>query len=509
MRIVSEDVVAIVEVTLVGMRTPVRRVLSIPYCLVLSRFHPVLQVAMGWNQQETHAFVGADLVAGNLDEITSLETQDESRVTLDRLLPFIGAEAVYLYDFERERRHRLRLLDLETGTGEITLVQGVGPYPLEDAEGQVEIGNRKKSTDGGKDKAKADLGSLDLPTINQELGRLSNRWRRRRPLAAKTSGRELVLGDTKTIRDDYLRDLQSVRNSILGIEDELARHEAQDLPEFRRCVNLEFGARFSVLRELHQEIDWLSARLTLVQKLMQHGVRPVEKAYLQALRIESGQDSYPDFLKEREEVPPDVPQSDAGFDHQAIKDFISATGNEFLTEEEVESLAQDVLQTASTRDLVAECNTLYRKIVTLLHPDRAGEMTAERKDLWLRAQAAYADGDLLSLRSILDRCGAGTRDQYLTCSEIIEAIADAVMQVQAVQMSRDRLAKEPSWNFFRLGEKRKKSRLRRVAREIEDEENSLKAQLAELQRECQTLEEQAEEWEGEWTGRAEQLDLFR
>jgi hypothetical protein len=506
---VSDDVVAIVEVTLGGMRTPVRRVLSIPYCLLLSRFHPILQVAMGWRQKEPHAFVGADLVAGNLDEITSLETQDESRVTLDELLPFIGAEAIYLYDFKRERRHRLRLLDLETGTGEITLLQGVGPNPLEDAERQGEMGNRKKSAGGVKDKSEADLGSLDLPAINQELSRLSQRWKRKRDAAAKSSGREIVLGDTKAIRAGYLRDLQSVRDSILGIEDELARHEAQDLPEFRRYVNLEFGSHFSILRELHQEIDWLSARLALVQRLMQHGVRPVEKAYLQALRIESGQEAYPEFLKQRDDIPPDVPQPDTRFDHQKIKDFISATGNEFLTEEEVESLAQDVLEAAGTRDLVAECKTLYRKIVNLLHPDRAGEMTVDRKDLWLRAQAAHADSDLLSLRSILDRCGAGTPDQYLTCSEILEAIADAAMQLEAVHMSRERVAKEPSWNFCRLSERRKKGRRRRVTNELDQEENSLRNQLAELQRECSMLEEQADRWESRGLTGAEQLDLFR
>ena len=505
----AEDVVAIVEVVLVGMSRPVRRVLSVPYGLTLSRFHSVLQVAMGWRQPEPHVFVGADLVAGNLDEITSLETQDEARVTVGQLLPFIDAEGIYLYDFKKEQRHRLRLINLETGTGEITVLQGDGPYPLEESESQVQIGNRKRPIGPSKNRSKTEAATLDLAAINLELSRLGKLWKRRRQLVTKPAGREIVLGDTQAIRAGYLRDLQDMRNSILVVEDELARHETQDLPEFRRCVNLEFGARFSVLRELHQQIDWLSARLALVQKLMQHGVRPVHKAYLQAVRIESGEEPYPEFVPEGDEFPPESPQPDARSDHQKIKDFISANSNEFLTDEEVESLAHEVAKEADARDLVAECKTLYRKIVTLLHPDRAGEMTPERKDLWLRAQDAYGDDDLLSLRSILDRCGAGMRDQYLTCSEIIEAIADAAMQFQAVQMSRERTAKEPSWNFSRLSEKRRNRRLHRVTNELDQEENSLRTQLAELQRECSRLEEEAESWESKGLTEAEQMDLFR
>jgi hypothetical protein len=260
---------------------------------------------------------------------------------------------------------------------------------------------------------------------------------------------------------------------------------------------------------LHQEIDWLTARLALVQKLMQHGVRPVGNAYLQALRIEAGESPYPDFPPERDEIPPQTAEEPENlFDRERIRNFISEAGDE-LTEEEMESLTEDVLEAAGKRDLVSECKSLYRKIVSLLHPDRAGEMTTQRKDLWLRAQDAYADGDVLSLRSILDRCGAGTRDQYLTCSEVIEAIAQATIQLQAIEMFRERETNEPSWAFNRLNEKKRKSRLRRVTKDLDEEEDNLRIQLAELQRECQSLEDEAKEWEREREGTSVQLDLFR
>jgi len=381
------------------------------------------------------------------------------------------------------------------------------PSGVSAAQG-AESRDRKKSS-AGKKKLTTKTSFVDVAGINEELARMSNRWKRKRRLPVRSSSREVILLDTRSIRTGYLKDLQSVRNSVLAIEDELARHESHDVPEFRRCLNVEFGARFSVMRELHQEIDWLTARLALVQKLMQHGIRPVGRAYLQAIRIEAGESPYPDFPPERDEVPPQAAESENLFDRETIRNFISEAGDEVLTEEEVESLTEDVLKEADKRDLVAECKSLYRKIVSLLHPDRAGEMTAERKDLWLRAQDAYADGDVLSLRSILDRSGAGTRDQYLTCSEIIDAIAEATIQLQAIEMFREREANEPSWNFHRLNEKKRKSRLRRVTKDLDEEENNLRIQLAELQRECQSLEDKAKEWENEKEGGSVQLDLFR
>jgi Plasmid pRiA4b ORF-3-like protein len=516
---VSDDVAAIVEVALVGAKPAVRRIISVPYSLALSRFHSVLQLVMGWGAQEPHVFASEDLVAADLDEVTDPDAKDESRVTIGELLPFIGAEALYLYDFAMEWRHRLRLLDFEQGDDQIALLKGTGRCPVEGKTPQPVGGKGKKSPAPAKNQPRTQAGSVDIATINQDLGHLSKRWRRKRRLPGKSSGRvsgakamenrELISLDTAKIRAGYLKDLQSVRNRILAIEDDLAHHESQDVPEFRRSLNLEFGARFSVMRELQQEIDWLSARLALVQKLMQHGIRPVGRAYIQALRIEAGEAPYPDFPPEREEIPPEAAEPDNLFDRETIRDFISETADESLTEEEMESLTEDVMQAAGKRDLVSECKTLYRKIVSTLHPDRAGEMTAERKDLWLRAQDAYADGDVLSLRSILDRCGAGRRDQYLTCSEIIDAIVQATMQLQAIEMFREREADEASWNFHRLTEKKKKARLRRVIKDLDEEENNLGIQLAELQRACQSLEDEAKEWESEQGNGSLQLDLFR
>lgn len=103
------------------------------------------------------------------------------------------------------------------------------------------------------------------------------------------------------------------------------------------------------------------------------------------------------------------------------------------------------------------------------------------------------------------------RDQYRTCSEIIDAIAQATIQLQAIEMFREREANEASWNFHRLNEKKKKTRLRRVTEDLDEEESNLRIQLAELQRECQSLEIEAKKWESESEHEAKsvQLDLFR
>jgi hypothetical protein len=504
---VIDDVAVIVEVSLVGTRPAVHRLISIPYTLPLNRFHSVLQVVMGWDGQAAHIFAGGDLIAADPNEISlpDGDPEDESQLIVKDLLPFVTAEACYYYDLSTEWAHRLRFLgfDRQPRTNEITLLKARGRAK------SAKKGNNNQSSSVRKSRSNTENSSVDLASINDELTRLSRRWRRRRRPPAKNGSSEMILLDTAKIRAGYLSDLQNVRNRVLAIEDDLARHESQDVPELRRYLNIEFGARFSIMRELQQEIDWLAARLALVQKLMQHGVRPVGKAYLQAIQIETGEAPYPDFPPQRDETPLEASELENRFDRETIKNFISKTGNEFITDEEVEALTEDVLEAAGKRDLVAECKSLYRKIVSLLHPDRAGEMTSERKDLWLRAQAAYADGDVLSLRSILDRCGAGTGDQYLICSEIIEAIAEATVQLQAIEMFREREAKEASWDFCRLSEKRRKSRLRRVTKDLDEEENDLRTQVAELQRECKSLEEKAKDWESRQGDGTAQMDLFR
>jgi FtsZ-binding cell division protein ZapB len=60
-----------------------------------------------------------------------------------------------------------------------------------------------------------------------------------------------------------------------------------------------------------------------------------------------------------------------------------------------------------------------------------------------------------------------------------------------------------------LNERKRKSRLRRVTKDLDEEENNLRIQLEELQRECQSLEEEAKEWESRRGSGPAQLDLFR
>jgi hypothetical protein len=164
---VSDDVAAIVEVALVGTRPAVRRTISIPYALPLSRFHSVLQLVMGWGDRELHIFAGEGLLAGDVDEITDSEAEDESRVTIGELLPFIGAEALYLYDFATEWRHRLRLLDLEPGTDQIALLKGSGRCPVEGKTPQPSAGGGKKSSATGKNKSRAHASAVDIAGINE------------------------------------------------------------------------------------------------------------------------------------------------------------------------------------------------------------------------------------------------------------------------------------------------------------------------------------------------------
>src|SRR5258708_34070086 len=164
---------------------------------------------MGWEEREGHVFVAGGLIAAARSEIMSADAEDESRVTLDEVIQFGGAEVFYCDDFAKEWRHRLRLLDLGSATDEISLLKGSGRSPGEAAAPGAKIGKQGKSSAIGRNKAKIESSFLDVAAINQELSRLSNRWKRRRRLASKNSRGELILMDTGSIRAGDLMDLCS------------------------------------------------------------------------------------------------------------------------------------------------------------------------------------------------------------------------------------------------------------------------------------------------------------
>ena len=131
---------------------------------------------------------------------------------------------------------------------------------------------------------------------------------------------------------------------------------------------------------------------------------------------------------------------------------------------------------------------IYRRIACLLHPDRSKlKFELEAKNLWMRAQKAYADLDefeLLRLEQIL----TGLSDSYfnlgpLEKARFVEQIKDRFNQKQGEHAV---MRRENAWGFSRGKD------LRRLKAEIKAE---LSLQLSRLQKKIIHLGKTAKAWE--------------
>ncbi len=96
------------KVVLLGVsKPPVWRRLLVPASIHLDDFHDVIQASMGWTDMHLHSFTAGRDEFGPSDPMSDAE--DESRVTLKRLLREIGDRIRYTYDFGDNWEHEITL----------------------------------------------------------------------------------------------------------------------------------------------------------------------------------------------------------------------------------------------------------------------------------------------------------------------------------------------------------------------------------------------------------------
>jgi hypothetical protein len=132
------------------------------------------------------------------------------------------------------------------------------------------------------------------------------------------------------------------------------------------------------------------------------------------------------------------------------------------------------------------CKSIYRKIVLLLHPDRAGALDQARVQLWHRAQNAYHDSDLVTLEAILDGCSERVVEKSV--SQLKEAVLDSALQLERLRLRVEQLKKDPAWNFTSRKGKKLESRERTVQRGLSEELHCVEAELAFLEEELTGFE---------------------
>lgn len=116
------------KVVLKGVKPPVWRRLLVPGDTRLSRFHRILQTAMGWQDSHLHAYSVRQ----------SNHIPNEARVTLAQLLLFEKSRLRYEYDFGDSWEHDVvveKFLEPEKGVRYPRCTAGKGACPPEDVGG--------------------------------------------------------------------------------------------------------------------------------------------------------------------------------------------------------------------------------------------------------------------------------------------------------------------------------------------------------------------------------------
>jgi hypothetical protein len=130
---------------------------------------------------------------------------------------------------------------------------------------------------------------------------------------------------------------------------------------------------------------------------------------------------------------------------------------------------------------------LYRALVRRLHPDVQGAMSAQRKEWWHQAQAAYESGDVAQLELLLTLCeiddhGTTTRTSVSLLMRITRQFRSSLRTLKS-RIGEYRL--DPAWHFSAVQDRRPL---------LDQSERLLKSELFDLQRTLAALNAQLEGW---------------
>jgi len=129
------------NVTLRDIHPPVWRRIQVWEDTTLAQLHTILQIVMGWEDYHLHEFViGRRLysVPDPDDAMYERKVIDESRVPLGEVVPRVGTQFEYLYDFGDSWEHDLMLEAIllpETTAQYPTCIGGERSTPPEDVGG--------------------------------------------------------------------------------------------------------------------------------------------------------------------------------------------------------------------------------------------------------------------------------------------------------------------------------------------------------------------------------------
>ena len=296
----------------------------------------------------------------------------------------------------------------------------------------------------------------------------------------------LVLIDDTPIRNGLIQDLHKLKKSYQKIADQISHHETVVRPAFHYWYFERFGKRARLVEQLRAEFEEKFMLLQRMRELYTWRGLTRQKAYdraqqdLAALRKKQEANTFAED--------DDRSGADAAHSHARESDN-AAENSEFSARWAHQGFAKSAkpAQNSPAKTREQQIKYIYRKLVQVLHPDRASEDNPGRRLYWQETQDAYRSGDLPRLLQLWADCliDVDPLSRELRVFDLLAKIARLKIQMKDVQRERRLLVKsDPTWNFEK---KSRESIAQEVSSELFEAQTDLSTSIRGLAREIKSF----------------------
>ncbi|CAM3017995.1 hypothetical protein [Rariglobus hedericola] len=272
----------------------------------------------------------------------------------------------------------------------------------------------------------------------------------------------LVLIDARPLQHAAWSEFHAARKLAEKAARDLHRHEETDTLAYERWLHGTFPQLVTTLRELHAEVTRKARDMHHAQFMANVTGRSVKKVWK-----ENREDEADPAADERDHEPESEHESSSHSDYTRADD--DGDDDEFASR-----------PSAPTPDSPA-ARDIYRRLVQHLHPDRGGEWTPARENLWHQVQQAWAarDADWLSRLEI----EWDTANDQIGPDSSLSRLRRAIAELHAARRDTERKLRNyrhsPAWRFT-LSEKKRPQLQRRLNSELQEDLVALQRHLAYL-----------------------------
>jgi hypothetical protein len=287
----------------------------------------------------------------------------------------------------------------------------------------------------------------------------------------------MVRLDTESIRARAHKTWRKAQKAFELDDAQLKTFERQEILAFERWKHQQLGPLLAELMQADRELDEAEYHLAMAEEERWRTGQPLWRAFMTWQQNEERRRKSPPPLEDDCEDPKwreilkeelkDSPLGDLA-DELGI-DLDDIVDENFEHEEPPRPRGRGAFpHRAKPAGISASLREIYRKLCRLLHPDAAGELTVEQREIWHQVQEAYRAGDVARLDTLLARVEQG-EGGHMKPRTIADILALARHYQRARQQLRSLLAqarRHPAWNF-----------LKRTVQQREILENQLRAEL--------------------------------